>query len=51
MAARVGVCDGLAKTILEVVKPLLLNERPIFRDEAKPLGRTLIDKFDMVVVV
>ena len=45
------VRDGLEKKFLGVVKPLLLNERPIFRDEAEPLGRTLIDKFDMVVTV
>ena len=28
-----------------------LNEQLIFGDEAEPLGRTLIDKFDMVVTV
>ena len=34
-----------------VVKPLLLDEGPILRDEAKFLGYALIDKFLMIVIM
>ena len=40
-----------AKEIIGVVKPLLLDEGPILRDEAEFLGRALIDKFLMIVIM
>ena len=44
------VCNGFAKEIIDVVKPLLLDEGPILRDEAEFLGRTLVDKFRMIII-
>ena len=41
----------LRKKSLGVVKPLLLDEGPILRDEAEFLGRALIDKFLMIVIM
>ena len=37
--------------IIGVVKPLLLDEGPILRDEAEFLDRALIDKFLMIVIM
>ena len=37
--------------VLRVVKPLLLNKRPILGNEAELLDRTLIDKLVMVIIV
>ena len=35
--------------VLGVVKPLFLNERSIFGNEAELLGRTFMDKLVMVI--
>ena len=43
--------NGFAKEIIGVVKPLLLDEKPILRDEAEFLDLTLIDKFLMIVIM
>ena len=45
------VRNGFVKEIIGVVKPLLLDEGPILRDEAKFFCRTLIDKFLMIVIM
>ena len=37
--------------IIGVVKPLLLDERPILRDEAEFLGHAVIEKFLMIVIM
>ena len=43
------VRNRLAKEVIGVVKPLLLNKRPIFGDEAKLLGRSFIENFFVIV--
>ena len=45
------VCNGFAKEIIGVVKPLFLDEGPILRDEAEFLSRALIDKFLMIIIM
>ena len=43
------VRNCFAKEVIEMVKPLLLNKRPILGNEAELLSRTLIDKLVMVI--
>ena len=43
--------QSFCKEDIGVVKHLLLNEQPIFGDEDELLGRTLIDKFVMIVTM
>ena len=38
-----------AEEVLEVVKPLFLNEGSVFANEAELLGRTFIDKLVLVI--
>ena len=45
------VRNGFAKEINGVVKPLLIDEGLILRDEAEFFDRTLIDKFLMIVIM
>ena len=41
--------NSFVEEVLEVVKPLFLNEGTIFSNEAELLGRTFIDKLGLVI--